>query len=84
MKPGVSTSTTSGMPKRSHRFTNQAPFSDAGESITPAIRFGWLAMMPTGRPSMRVSAVYMFGAQRGASSSTEPASAIARATAPTS
>ena len=35
MYPGVSTSTSSGIPNASHLETNRAPFSDAAASSTP-------------------------------------------------
>ena len=42
-----------------------APFCEASASITPPRCRGWLATMPTGRPSMRAKAVTRFGAQSG-------------------
>ena len=48
-KPGVSTSTTSGTPKRSHSSTNHAPFCEASASSVPPRWRGWLAMTPDRR-----------------------------------
>ena len=76
MKPGVSTSTTSGIPYASHVSTNLAPFCEDSASSTPPRKRGWLAITPTGRPSMRANAVTIERAQRGWTSSSEPASTI--------
>ena len=84
MKPGVSTSTTSGMPKRLQELTKSAAFSAAALSMTPPKRRGWLATKATGRPSIRARAVTMFRAQSGESSSRLSSSAIAAATSRTS
>ena len=35
----------------------RAAFSAAGASMAPASTIGWLAMKPTGKPSMRASDV---------------------------
>ena len=84
MKPGVSTKTTSGRRKRSQRQMKRLAFSAAAASITPPSLRGWLAITPTGRPSMRPIAVTMFGAQRGETSSICPESTQAAITSRTS
>ena len=45
--------------------------------IAPAMCIGLLAMMPTGRPSIRASAVTISGAKSRAAQVTEPGSASA-------
>ena len=80
----MSTRTTSGSPNASQRRMKPAAFSEAAESITPPRWWGWLATTPTGWPLRRVSAVTMFRAQRGESSSIELRSQMQRITARTS
>ncbi|MNU00976.1 hypothetical protein D3C72_2442340 [compost metagenome] len=46
----------------------------------PAICDGWLAMMPTDRPSMRPKPITMFGANSGCTSRKSSASTIPRIT----
>src|SRR3954454_17818481 len=53
MKPGVSTSTTSGRPKALQVRTKRAALAADSASSTPPRYFGWLAMTPTERPSRR-------------------------------
>ena len=78
MKPGVSTTATSGSPNASQKRTNRAAFSELSASSTPPRWRGWLATTPTGRPSNRASAVTTLRAQRGHSSSSESPSTIPR------
>ena len=54
--PGVSTSTTSGRPKRSQSSTKRESFCALSASSTPPRYRGWLAMTPTERPSSRANA----------------------------
>ncbi|CKP13838.1 Uncharacterised protein [Mycobacterium tuberculosis] len=61
-KPGTSTSMTMGILKQSQVRTNRAAFSEALISRQPAKCVGWLATMPTGRPSMRPNPTTMFWA----------------------
>ena len=53
MNPGTSTSVTIGMLNESQNLTNRAAFSEASMSSVPALTRGWLATIPTTRPSMR-------------------------------
>jgi hypothetical protein len=62
MKPGVSTSETIGSPKASHSVISRAALSDAAAVIAPARNFVLFAITPTGRPSIRASAVTISGA----------------------
>ena len=83
MNPGVSHRDSSGRQKASHSCMKRAALSAHPASIAPARCIGLLAITPTGRPSMRTSAVTMPGANDGRSSSTDPSSArssIARRT----
>ena len=84
MKPGVSTNTSSGMPNALQVRTNFAPLEADSESSTPPMNFGWLAMMPTGLPSMRAKPQTMLRAQRGPHSSIRPPSTTPRTTSRTS
>ena len=59
-KPGTSTSVTSGMLKASQKRTNRAALRLALMSSTPAMNFGWLAMMPTDWPLKRAKQVMTF------------------------
>ena len=72
--PGVSTRVTIGSPKASHSCMNRAALSAPSESIAPARWVGLLAITPTGRPSMRASAVIMPSPNPLRNSSTEPTS----------
>lgn len=74
MKPGVSTSETIGRPNASKSRRKRAALSDAAAVIVPARCFVSLAMTPTGRPSMRASAVTISGANRARSTTTDPSS----------
>ena len=51
---------TIGMLKQSQVRTNRAAFSEALMSRQPANWVGWLATMPTGRPSTRPKPTMMF------------------------
>ena len=62
MKPGTSMKVTRGMLKASQNLTNLAAFADASMSSTPAIWSGWLATMPTVRPSSLANPTRMLGA----------------------
>ena len=59
-KPGTSTNVTSGMLKQSQNRTNRAALIEASMSRQPARWAGWLATMPTGRPSNRANPHTMF------------------------
>ena len=63
------------MSKASHSCMKRAALSAPSLSMAPARWAGLLAMMPTGRPSMRTSAVTMPRPKPRRSSSTEPVSA---------
>src|SRR5437879_10281798 len=52
-KPGTSSNVTSGILNASQKRTNLAPFTEALMSRQPAKIAGWLATIPTGRPSSR-------------------------------
>ena len=80
MKPGTSCRNTSGMLNASHSHTKRAALSAAFTSSAPPSTIGWLATMPTGRPSMRASAVTRFFAHSGFIQSTSPSSTIALTT----
>ena len=58
--PGTSSKVTSGMLNASQKRTKRAPFTDASMSSVPASTAGWLATMPTGRPSSRAKPTTMF------------------------
>ena len=73
MKPGVSISETSGSPCASQSCMKRAALSAASASIAPPRWDGSLARTPTGRPSMRASAVTMPAPKSRRSSSTESA-----------
>jgi len=73
--PGVSTSETTGSPNASQSCRKRAALSAASLVIAPAIRRVSLAITPTGRPSMRASAVHISGANRSRRNVTEPSSA---------
>ena len=75
MKPGVSTSETTGSPKASQSCRKRAALSEASLVIAPAMWRVSLAMKPTGRPSIRASAVTISGAKRSRRKVTEPSSA---------
>ena len=71
----MSTSTTSASPKELQVRTNRAAFWALAASSTPPRWRGWLAMKPTGRPSMRPMEVTTLRANRGAISIVPGASA---------
>ena len=48
------------MPKESQKRTKRAALTEASMSRQPASSCGWLATMPTVRPSIRPKAVMMF------------------------
>ena len=75
MKPGQSISDTIGMPKVSHNCRKRAALSAAAAVMAPAITMVLLATMPTGRPSIRASAVTISRANCSRSTVTDPASA---------
>ena len=62
MNPGVSHRDSSGSAKASHSCMKRAALSAQPASIAPARWSGLLAMMPSGRPSTRASAVTIPGA----------------------
>ena len=72
--PGVSHSVTIGRSNASQSCMNRAALSAPGVSIAPARWVGLLAITPTGRPSMRASAVIIPSPKSRRSSSTEPVS----------
>ncbi len=55
MNPGTSARNTSGRLKASHSHTNRATLSAESTNRTPPLTIGWLATMPTARPSIRPS-----------------------------
>ena len=61
-KPGVSCSTSSGMPNESHRQTKLIALRQHSGVRPPAIRIGALARTPTGTPPRRPKAVMMLRA----------------------
>ncbi len=67
----MSTKVITGKLKQSHHCTKRAAFCAASMSRLPAWIIGWLATMPTGRPSRRPSAVIMLGAYAARSSRNE-------------
>ena len=58
--PGTSSNVTSGILKQSQKRTNRAPLIEALISSVPASTAGWLAMIPTGRPSSRANPTPIF------------------------
>ena len=84
MMPGVSHRNSSGMSKASHSCMKRAALSAPLLSIAPARCTGLLAISPTGRPSIRISAVTIPGPKWRRISSTEPVSASVSMTARTS
>ena len=78
--PGTSTNVTSGMLNASHVRTNRAAFSDASMSSVPASTLGWLATIPTARPSSRANPITTFIAQNGKTSKKSPSSTMRRIT----
>ena len=78
--PGVSISETIGSPKASQSCMKRAALSAPSLVIAPAMCIGLLATIPSGRPSIRASAVTMPGANAGRSVVTEPPSASASTT----
>ena len=75
MKPGVSTRETTGSPKASQSCSSRAALCEASPVMAPAMWRLSLAMKPTGRPSIRPSAVTISGAKRSRRKVTEPSSA---------
>ena len=75
MMPGVSQRKRIGMSKASQSCMKRAALSAPSLSMAPARCVGLLAMTPSGRPSMRTSAVTMPAPKSRRSSSTEPVSA---------
>ncbi len=55
---------TIGIENASQKRTNRLAFSPASMLSVPAICDGWLAMMPTERPSMRPKPITMFGGEQ--------------------
>ena len=72
MIPGVSTSETTGRPNASQSCRKRAALSAPSLVIAPARCIGLLAMTPSGRPSIRASAVTISGAKRSRRNVTEP------------
>ncbi|CAB4837254.1 unannotated protein [freshwater metagenome] len=60
--PGTSTKVITGIPKASQVRTKRAAFSLAAISNVPASACGWLAIIPTERPSIRPKPTRIFGA----------------------
>ena len=73
-KPGTSTKVRIGMSKASQKRTKRAAFFDDLMSSTPASTIGWLATMPTVRPSIRPKPVMMLAAWAGWISKKSPSS----------
>ncbi len=84
MNPGVSQRNRTGTSNASHSWRKRAALSAPGVSIAPPRCDGLFATTPSGRPSMRASAVIMPGANARRSSSTESVSHSASITARTS
>ena len=57
MKPGTSARKRSGISNASHSQMNRAALSDESLNNTPPFCIGWLATMPTARPSSRANPV---------------------------
>ena len=72
------------MQNASQKRTNRAAFSPASMLSVPAIACGWLAMMPTVRPSTRPKPMTMFGAKSGCTSRKSPLSTMCSMTVVTS
>ena len=81
MKPGTSARYRSGMLKASHSQMKRAALSAESTNSTPPFYLGWLATMPTARPSMRAKPVTISRAKSFLISSNEPSSMIASMTA---
>jgi hypothetical protein len=73
--PGVSTSEITARPNASQSCMKRAALSAPSLVIAPAMCIVLLATIPTGRPSMRASAVTISGAKRARRNVAEPASA---------
>ena len=84
MKPGVSISETTGSPKASQSCRKRAALSAASLVIAPAMWRLSLATKPSGRPSIRPSAVTSSGAKRSRRKVTEPSSQSVSITGATS
>ena len=82
--PGVSISERIGSPKASHSCMKRAALSAASLSIAPARCIGLLAITPSGRPSMRASAVTIALPNSSRRKVTEPPSASTSTTSWTS
>ena len=71
----MSTSETIGSPNASQSCRKRAALSAPPLVTAPAMAIVLLAITPTGRPSMRASAVTISGAKRSRRNVTEPSSA---------
>ena len=79
----MSSSETTGRPKASQSERKRAALSEASLVSAPAMWRESLAMKPSGRPSIRPSAVTSSGAKRSRRKVTEPASASVSISGPT-
>src|SRR6266508_3557975 len=79
--PGTSTNVTSGRLKASQKRTKRAAFTDESMSSVPARCAGWLATIPTGKPSNRAKPTTILRAQKGCTSKNTPSSTTASITA---
>src|SRR5260370_1023507 len=61
--PATSSNEMSGILNASQNRTNRAPFTEASMSSTPARNAGWLATIPTDRPSRRAKPTTRFFAK---------------------
>ena len=80
MKPGTSARNTSGSPNASHSQMKRAALSAESTNSTPPFHFGWLATMPTARPSRRAKPVTSSRANSFLSSKKLPSSTSASMT----
>ncbi len=64
------------MLKASQKRTNREAFSPASMFRVPAMALGWLATMPTERPSTRAKPMTMLGANSGWISRNSPPSTM--------
>src|SRR3990170_2649203 len=74
MKPGTSARNSSGMLKALQSQTNRAPLSAESPKSTPPLTFGWLATIPSTRPSRRARPVISSGAKSRLTSKKLPSS----------
>ena len=74
MKPGTSCRKISGMLKASHSEMNRVALSAESTKMAPDRTQGWLATMPTTRPSRRARPVTISWAQRALISKNDPPS----------